>query len=290
MCGIVGLFLKDRTLEPKLGDMLSDMLITMTDRGPDSAGIAIYGALIGRGEGEAVGPGRGRARARRERRLDHFALALLLRAGLRAGLGVTAQGRVGLRVDDDGAVLRSGRGRLGRALGERLLERGDHAAMHDHLRTGIALRLEQHGIHVAGRRRPAGQRLQGLGAADLAAIGARTMEIAALSRDVKAREGDISERVSSREADIEELLQAPEETDVEILPSSETDLDSEEEQRLDAIRKSVTDESVTAQFGDEGGSAPTEPTSPPQAPPVPEQPPATPAPQQHDVTDEGEQA
>ncbi len=44
MCGIVGLFLKDRSLEPKLGAMLADMLIVMTDRGPDSAGIAIYGA------------------------------------------------------------------------------------------------------------------------------------------------------------------------------------------------------------------------------------------------------
>jgi len=43
MCGIVGLFLKDPKLEPKLGEMLTDMLITMTDRGPDSAGIAIYG-------------------------------------------------------------------------------------------------------------------------------------------------------------------------------------------------------------------------------------------------------
>jgi methylamine---glutamate N-methyltransferase subunit A len=43
MCGIVGLFLKDKSLEPKLGQMLTDMLITMTDRGPDSAGIAIYG-------------------------------------------------------------------------------------------------------------------------------------------------------------------------------------------------------------------------------------------------------
>lgn len=43
MCGIVGLFLKDRSLEPQLGSLLSDMLITMTDRGPDSAGIAIYG-------------------------------------------------------------------------------------------------------------------------------------------------------------------------------------------------------------------------------------------------------
>ena len=42
MCGIVGLFLKDKALEPKLGEMLSEMLITMTDRGPDSAGIAIY--------------------------------------------------------------------------------------------------------------------------------------------------------------------------------------------------------------------------------------------------------
>ncbi len=43
MCGIVGLFLKDKKLEPELGNMLTDMLITMTNRGPDSAGIAIYG-------------------------------------------------------------------------------------------------------------------------------------------------------------------------------------------------------------------------------------------------------
>lgn len=43
MCGIVGLFLKDKKLEPELGAMLTDMLVTMTDRGPDSAGIAIYG-------------------------------------------------------------------------------------------------------------------------------------------------------------------------------------------------------------------------------------------------------
>jgi len=43
MCGIVGLFLKDKTMEPQLGALLSNMLITMTDRGPDSAGIAIYG-------------------------------------------------------------------------------------------------------------------------------------------------------------------------------------------------------------------------------------------------------
>jgi len=43
MCGIVGLFLKNEALKPQLGELLSAMLITMTDRGPDSAGIAIYG-------------------------------------------------------------------------------------------------------------------------------------------------------------------------------------------------------------------------------------------------------
>ena len=43
MCGIVGLFLKDASLQTELGSMLTDMLVTMSDRGPDSAGIAIYG-------------------------------------------------------------------------------------------------------------------------------------------------------------------------------------------------------------------------------------------------------
>ena len=44
MCGIAGLFLKDKSLEPQLGTLLSDMLVTLSDRGPDSAGIAIYGS------------------------------------------------------------------------------------------------------------------------------------------------------------------------------------------------------------------------------------------------------
>jgi methylamine---glutamate N-methyltransferase subunit A len=44
MCGIVGLFLKNKDLEPALGDLLSRMLVTMSARGPDSAGVAIYGA------------------------------------------------------------------------------------------------------------------------------------------------------------------------------------------------------------------------------------------------------
>ena len=43
MCGIVGLFLKDQALEPELGHLLGGMLGTMCDRGPDSAGFAVYG-------------------------------------------------------------------------------------------------------------------------------------------------------------------------------------------------------------------------------------------------------
>jgi glutamate synthase domain-containing protein 1 len=42
MCGIVGLFLKNRALEPQLGRLLAPMLERMSDRGPDSAGFAVY--------------------------------------------------------------------------------------------------------------------------------------------------------------------------------------------------------------------------------------------------------
>ncbi len=44
MCGIVGLFLKDETLQPRLGGWLAQMLTVMSDRGPDSAGFAVYRA------------------------------------------------------------------------------------------------------------------------------------------------------------------------------------------------------------------------------------------------------
>jgi glutamate synthase domain-containing protein 1 len=46
MCGIAGLFLKNRALEPELGAMTAAMLSVLTDRGPDSAGFAIYGAGV----------------------------------------------------------------------------------------------------------------------------------------------------------------------------------------------------------------------------------------------------
>jgi len=46
MCGIVALYLKNPDLEPRLGAMFEPMLLAMTDRGPDSAGFAIYGDAV----------------------------------------------------------------------------------------------------------------------------------------------------------------------------------------------------------------------------------------------------
>jgi glutamate synthase domain-containing protein 1 len=43
MCGIVGLFFKRSGREADLGAHLAAMLATMRDRGPDSAGFAVYG-------------------------------------------------------------------------------------------------------------------------------------------------------------------------------------------------------------------------------------------------------
>ena len=45
MCGIVGLFLKDKKLEPELGRLTAAMLHEMRGRGPDSAGFAVYGDI-----------------------------------------------------------------------------------------------------------------------------------------------------------------------------------------------------------------------------------------------------
>jgi glutamate synthase domain-containing protein 1 len=42
MCGIVGLLLKDESLRPKLGELMTPMIVGMTSRGPDSAGVAIF--------------------------------------------------------------------------------------------------------------------------------------------------------------------------------------------------------------------------------------------------------
>ncbi len=42
MCGIVGLFAKSSEIEERLGVHLAAMLAQMNDRGPDSAGVAVY--------------------------------------------------------------------------------------------------------------------------------------------------------------------------------------------------------------------------------------------------------
>jgi amidophosphoribosyltransferase len=85
VCGIAGLFLKNPALQPRLGELLCTMLVTLTDRGPDSAGIALYDpAPAGRAKLtlrvdaaeqiqhlEAIAPG-----AALDRRADHVVLTL----------------------------------------------------------------------------------------------------------------------------------------------------------------------------------------------------------------------
>ena|SRR5579863_7089695 len=46
MCGIIGLLLKDRSLRPRLGELMVPMLIGMTERGPDSSGMAVFADAV----------------------------------------------------------------------------------------------------------------------------------------------------------------------------------------------------------------------------------------------------
>lgn len=46
MCGIVGLHLRNPELHPRLGELLTGMLCEMSNRGSDSAGVAVYGDPI----------------------------------------------------------------------------------------------------------------------------------------------------------------------------------------------------------------------------------------------------
>jgi len=50
VCGIVGLYLKSADLQPSLGEMFAPMLMEMTNRGPDSAGFAVYRDAVGGGQ------------------------------------------------------------------------------------------------------------------------------------------------------------------------------------------------------------------------------------------------
>jgi methylamine---glutamate N-methyltransferase subunit A len=46
MCGIVGLLVKNPALRGRLGALMVPMLVGMTERGPDSAGLAVYTAPV----------------------------------------------------------------------------------------------------------------------------------------------------------------------------------------------------------------------------------------------------
>ena len=96
VCGIVGLFLKDKSLEPRLGDMLTDMLVTMTDRGPDSAGIALYGTGT---------EGRAKLTVQSDAPGDDF-------PGLDSALAERLGGPVSMTVRDTHAVLEIGKGEI----------------------------------------------------------------------------------------------------------------------------------------------------------------------------------
>ncbi|HQC72416.1 MAG TPA: class II glutamine amidotransferase [Candidatus Competibacteraceae bacterium] len=49
MCGIVGLLVKTPALREQLGELMVPMLIGMTERGPDSAGLAVFTAALAEG-------------------------------------------------------------------------------------------------------------------------------------------------------------------------------------------------------------------------------------------------
>ena len=50
MCGIVGIYLKNAKLNSSLGALFEPMLVQMTQRGPDSAGFAVYRDQLEQGQ------------------------------------------------------------------------------------------------------------------------------------------------------------------------------------------------------------------------------------------------
>jgi len=152
MCGIVGLFLKDKSLEPELGAMLTSMLVTMTDRGPDSAGIAIYGD---------ESKGKVKYTVQSDTPDEDF-------AGLDTALGKELGGAVSMRVNSTHAVLEvasAAAGQVRAALAAvrpsvRVMSRGETLEIYKEVglprdvadRFGIA---NMHGTHGIGHTRMA---------------------------------------------------------------------------------------------------------------------------------------
>jgi amidophosphoribosyltransferase len=49
MCGIVGLLVKNPELRGQLGELMLPMLIGMSERGPESAGLAVFTEAVREG-------------------------------------------------------------------------------------------------------------------------------------------------------------------------------------------------------------------------------------------------
>ena len=149
MCGIVGLYLKNDALRPELGRLFRPMLIEMTGRGPDSAGVAIYRDAVADGGDQVL------ARPRRRRRTTGTALA----DGAGGGAGC-ASTRISRRRHPRPARDRRGRGRRFGALARRPCTRacGSSAAarLGRDLQGDRAARADVYDALRSRERRPAG--------------------------------------------------------------------------------------------------------------------------------------
>jgi methylamine---glutamate N-methyltransferase subunit A len=108
MCGVIGLLVKDRSLEPALGSMLVPMISALGDRGPDSSGIAVYA------DGDPFRPAAASRAERRPVRGDAMTRVSLGSdfdldwAEVGADLLVRFGSSVDVEVFETGAVVRSG--------------------------------------------------------------------------------------------------------------------------------------------------------------------------------------
>src|SRR5580698_6775490 len=87
MCGIVGLFAKDAGIEAELGAHLALMLASLSDRGPDSAGFAVYAPSV---------PGAVKLTLRAPEDFDFAELAARLAPHIQGELSLTPRGTHGV--------------------------------------------------------------------------------------------------------------------------------------------------------------------------------------------------
>lgn len=104
MCGIVGLLVRPPAMREQLGQLMMPMLIGMTSRGPDSAGLAVFADPVAESE-RKISIYSGFTAEASQFDWDAFATALTLGAGMSAK--VEAKGNHGvLTVDGDPAKAR----------------------------------------------------------------------------------------------------------------------------------------------------------------------------------------